>query len=225
MADCKLFRFADAKVDTLAVDGEAFGRRSPRRVQRQAVLMYEANKRAGTHCTKTRSDIKGSIKKPWKQKGTGRARAGRRSSPIWRGGGVAHGPRPRDYSYRVPRKALRVAARAAIAGKFIDDEVVFVDALRFERPNTKRAAAMLAALGVTRTALIVTAERNELAWKSIRNIKGVSIMPASDVNAYEVLRHRTLVMSQTAFERLRERLAPASDRAATSRKAPEKADA
>jgi large subunit ribosomal protein L4 len=222
MADCKLFRFADAAVDTFTVDGEAFGRRSPRRVQRQAVLMYEANRRAGTHSTKTRAEIKGNIKKPWKQKHTGRARAGRKSSPIWRGGGVAHGPRPRDYSYGVPRKALRAAARAAIAGKFLSGDVVFVDALRFEQPNTKRAAAMLAALGITRTCLVVTAECNEMAYKSIRNIEGADIMAADDVNAYEVLRHRTLVLTQTSFERLRERLATP---VGGDRGAPEKSDA
>ena len=205
MAECKLFR--SGEVATLDVDPSAFGTRSPRRVQRDAVLMYQANQRAGTHDTLNRSEVRASKKKPYRQKGTGRARAGRKSSPIWRGGGVAHGPHPRDYSYAMPRKALRVAARAAIAGKFRDGEVVFADSLAFERPSTKQARAMLGALGVDRTCLVVTKERNENAWKSLRNLPGVTVMPASDVNAYEVLRHRHLLLTQASLEELRTRLA------------------
>ncbi len=209
MGECKLYKAADASVGTVSIDVTAFGRRSPRRVQREAVLMYQANLRAGTHDTLDRSEVRATKKKPYKQKGTGRARAGKRSSPIWRGGGVAHGPHPRDYSYAVPRKALRVAARAAIAGKLRDGEVAFVDSLAFDAPSTKKAAAMLAALGIERTCLVVTAERNENAWKSLRNLPGVRVMPASDVNAYEVLRHRHLLLTQEAFGALRGRLAAA----------------
>lgn len=207
MGECKLFKTSDASVGTVSVDTEAFGRRSPRRVQREAVLMYQANLRAGTHDTLDRSEVRCNIKKPWKQKHLGRARAGRKSSPIWRGGGVAHGPHPRDYSYALPRKALRVAARAAIAGKLRDDEVVFTDALAFEKPSTKAAAAMLSKLGVERTCLVVTAARDENTYKSFRNLPGVRVMPASDVNAYEVLRHRHLLLTQESFDALRERLA------------------
>jgi len=207
MGECKLFKSSDASVGTVSVDTEAFGRRSPRRVQREAVLMYQANLRAGTHNTLDRSDVRCNIKKPWKQKHTGRARSGRKSSPLWRGGGVAHGPHPRDYSYALPRKALRVAARAAIAGKLRDDEVVFADALAFEKPSTKAAAAMLAKLSVERTCLVVTAEHDENAFKSFRNLPGVHVLPASDVNAYEVLRHRHLLLTQESFDALRARLA------------------
>lgn len=207
MGECKLFKSADASVGTVSVDVEAFGRRSPRRVQREAVLMYQANARAGTHDTLDRSEVRATKKKPYKQKGTGRARAGKKSSPIWRGGGVAHGPHPRDYSYSLPRKALRVAARAAIAGKFRDEEVVFVDSLGFEKPSTKQAAAMLAKLGVERTCLVVTAEQDDNVYKSMRNLPGVRIMPASDVNAHEVLRHRNLLLTQESYDALRKRLA------------------
>jgi len=206
MADCKLYRSADGSVGTLAVDAEAFGRRSPRRVQREAVLMYQANRRAGTHDTLNRSEVWTTIKKPWKQKHTGRARAGRKSSPLWRGGGVAHGPHPRDYSYTLPLKALRVETCAAAAGKFRDDEVLFADALPAGEPSAKKGAAMLAALSASRSCLVVTPERDEVAWKSLRNIPGVTVMPASDVNAYEVLRHRHLLLTEASFEVLRERL-------------------
>jgi large subunit ribosomal protein L4 len=207
MGECKLFKSADASVSTVSVDVEAFGRRSPRRVQREAVLMYQANKRAGTHDTLDRSEVRATKKKPYKQKGTGRARAGKKSSPVWRGGGVAHGPHPRDYSYALPRKALRVAARAAIAGKLRDGEVAFTDALAFEKPSTKQAAAMLASLGIERTCLVVTAEADDNVYRSMRNIPGVRVMQASDVNAYEVLRHRTLLLTQESFDALHGRLA------------------
>jgi len=210
MGDCKLFNSADGSVGSVTVDADAFGRRSPRRVQREAILMYQANQRAGTHSTLRRADVRATKKKPWKQKSTGRARAGKASSPIWRGGGVAHGPHPRDYSYAVPRKALRVAARAAMAGKLHDDEVIFSDSLAFEAPNTKKGAAMLASLGIDRTCLVVTAEHSENTYKSMRNIPGVHVMPACDVNAHELLRHRNVLLTQAAFDALLGRIgAPA----------------
>lgn len=206
MGDCKLFKSADGSVGSVTIDPSPFGTRSPRRVQRDAVLMYQANQRAGTHDTLDRSEVTANKKKPWKQKGTGRARPGRKSSPIWRGGGVAHGPHPRDYSYGLPRKMLRVAARASIAGKFIDDEVLFADSLSFDAPSTKKGAAMLASLGADRTTLVVTAEREDNTYKSLRNIPGVTVMPASDVNAHEVLRHRHLLLTQASFDALVGRL-------------------
>jgi large subunit ribosomal protein L4 len=207
MGDCKLFNSTDGSVGSVSVEDEVFGRRSPRRVQREAILMYQANQRAGTHDTLDRSEVRATKKKPWKQKGTGRARAGKKSSPVWRGGGVAHGPHPRDYSYALPRKMLRVAARAALAGKFNDDEVVFSDSLSFDAPSTKKGASMLASLGVDRTCLVVTAEHSDGTYKSLRNIPGVRVMPASDVNAHEVLRHRYLLLTQASFDALRGRLA------------------
>ncbi len=206
MGDCKLYRSGDGSVGALSVDTGAFGARAPRRVLREAVLMYQANRRAGTHSTLDRSDVWTHIKKPWKQKHTGRARAGRKSSPLWRGGGVAHGPHPRDYSYAVPRKALRVAARSALAGKFRDGEVVFADSLGFERPSTRKAAALLAALGVDRSCLVVLAEPHDATWRSFRNIPGVTVAAASDVNAYDVLRHRHLLLTEAALDALRGRL-------------------
>jgi large subunit ribosomal protein L4 len=206
MALLKLYRFGDDSVGTLEVDTTVFGRRSPRRVQREAVLMYQANRRAGTHSTLDRSDVNGSKRKPWRQKHTGRARSGDKQSPLWRGGGVIHGPHPRDYSYSVPRKALRAATRAALAGKFKDDEVVFVDDFAFDRPSTRRAARMLAALGVERRFLCVLPAADDNAWKSLRNIPGARVMTAQDVNAFEVLRHRTLILTARSLELLAERL-------------------
>ena len=206
MAEVRLYSGSNGDVGTLDVDVSAFGERSPKRVQREAVLMYRANERSGTASTKTRAEIKGNIKKPWKQKHTGKARAGRKSSPIWRGGGVAHGPRPRDFSYSVPRKALRVACRAAVAGKFLDGEVSFASDLAFDVPSTKQAAAIIEALDCEYSCLVVTAEHDETVWKSMRNLPGVTVMAASDVNAHEVLRHRNLLFTQESFEALAKRV-------------------
>jgi len=202
MADCNVYRFSDGSVASQGVDTSAFGSRSPRRVLREAVLMYQANQRAGTHAALDRSDVTGSIKKPWKQKHTGRARAGRKSSPIWRSGGVAHGPHPRDYSYGVPRKALRAATRSAVAGKFLDGAVVFVDALALEEPSTRTMAKLLSALGVRGAFLLVLPEPNDFAWKSVRNIPGARMMTADDVNAYAVLRSRTVIFVGDALDKL-----------------------
>ena len=209
MSQCKFYRFADSAVEDRDLDATSFGARAPRRILREAVLMYQANLRAGTHDTLNRADVRANKRKPWKQKGTGRARAGRKSSPIWRGGGVAHGPHPRDYSYGMPRKALRAATRAAICGKFLDDEVAAIDALQFEEPSTKKMAAVLAALGVQGSFLLVVPEYDEMAWKSVRNIAGGRMMTAADVNAYEVLKHRTLIFVGSALELVSERVGPA----------------
>ncbi len=213
MAEFKVYRFAEGTTGTMEVDTSAFGRRSPRRVQREAVLMYQANARAGTHDTLTRAEVNDSKRKPWNQKHTGRARAGFKGSPIWKGGGIIHGPHPRDYSYNVPRKALRAATRAALSGKLADGEVLFIDALAFERPATKRFAAMLKSLGLRGRTLLVLPERDENVWKSARNVPDVSVIPASDVNAYELLRHRNVLLTPRSLELLAERVGmrPAAD--------------
>lgn len=207
--NCKIYRFEGGDVGTLDVDTASFGRRSPRRVQREAVLMYQANIRAGTHSTKTRAEVNDSKIKPWKQKHTGRARAGFKGSPLWVGGGIIHGPHPRDYSYHRPRKELRVATRAALAGKFRDGEIVFVDALEFAKPKTKQFAAMITALGMRGPWLVVVAENDENAYRSARNVKGVTMLRASDVNAYDLLRHRTVIFTSQSLELVRERVGDA----------------
>ena len=206
MSSCKLYRFADGKVATTDVDVASFGVRSPRRIQREAVLMYQANKRVGSHDTLTRAEVNDSKIKPWKQKHTGRARAGFKGSPLWKGGGIIHGPHPRDYSYSLPRKELRAAARAALAGKFRDGEVVFVDALSFDKPQTRRMAAMIGALAMRGPHLLVVAEHDENAWKSARNVVGLSVMRAADLNAYDVLRHRTVIFTSQSLALVQERL-------------------
>ncbi|MCG3133727.1 MAG: 50S ribosomal protein L4 [Planctomycetes bacterium] len=223
-ATLRLYRTATGQVEETQVDASAFGTRSPRRAQREAVLMYRANQRAGTHDTLTRAEVNATIRKPWKQKHTGRARAGRTSSPLWRGGGIIFGPHPRDYSYALPRRALRYATRAAMAGKIAAGEVALVDAVEMKAPKTREMKKLLAGAGATRTALIVLPEHCENAWKSARNIQGITVKAAREVNAYDILAHRTVILTPRSYELLRERVCTptgASGRAAGARRAGE----
>ena len=202
MANLQVYRFPEGKIEQREADVTTLGKRPHRRLLRQAVLMYAGNQRAGTHCTKTRAEVNFTNKKPWAQKHTGRARAGTRRSPLWRGGGVIHGPRTRDYSWNMPRKSLRAAMRSALLGKFQDDEVSAMDGVTLEAPSTKRIAAALKSLGVSGTTLLVTPVRDDLLYKSARNIEGTRVRPAAEVTAFDLLAHRHVVLVNGAFEPL-----------------------
>ncbi|MEQ8767512.1 MAG: 50S ribosomal protein L4, partial [Planctomycetota bacterium] len=141
MADVK--RLAGGSVSTVSVDESVYGEKVRRRLLHEAVLMYEANQRVGTASTKGRSDVSGSHRKLWRQKGTGRARPGNVTNPVWRGGGTMFGPKPRDFSYSMPKKALRQALRSALLSKFRDGEVCQIDGLSFDAPSTKKAAQLV----------------------------------------------------------------------------------
>jgi large subunit ribosomal protein L4 len=171
---------------TREFDAGSFGDRVLHRTLKDAVVMFQANRRQGTVKTKIRSEVAYSGKKPWKQKHTGRARAGDRKSPIWRGGGTCFGPRPRDYSYHMPVKARRVALRTALLGKLCDGEVALLDLGGFDAPSAKKARGLLASAGSPRRALVVLRERNENVWKSFRNFPGVVVRSAVDLCAYDV---------------------------------------
>jgi len=202
MASIQVCRFEGGKVEKREVDVSALGRRPHRRLLREAVIMYEANQRAGTHCTKTRAEVDYTNKKPWAQKHTGRARAGTRRSPIWRGGGIIHGPRPRDYSYGMPRKALRAATRSALLGKLLDDEVKVLEGVSLEAPSTRKVAAALKPLGLAGSTLFVTPEADGPFFRSARNLAGATVRRAAEVNAYDLLAHRNVVLVNGALEAL-----------------------
>lgn len=174
------------------------------RLLKEAVVMYAANKRLGTHSTKTRAEVRGSTRKPYRQKGTGRARAGTRKSPLWRGGGVTFGPKPRDYSYAIHRKQRRLALRSALLSKLQDGQVLVVEGLQVEAPKTSRVSQMLRALGVTGSCLIGTPRTDRNLVLSVRNIPGVSVSEVRDLNAFDVLKARTLVLTREAFDQLAE---------------------
>ncbi len=169
------------------LDAETFGIEPNLSVMHQVVTAQLAARRAGTHSTKTRSEVRGGGAKPWKQKGTGRARAGSSRSPIWIGGGIAHGPKPRDYSERTPKKMVRLALRSALSDRAADEKVVVVDAYSFDKPSTKDAKAALAALGVEGRALVVVGAEDATAERSFRNLPQVHVLRADQLNTYDVL--------------------------------------
>jgi large subunit ribosomal protein L4 len=191
-------------VGTVEIDPEEFGGSINKQLLHDVVLMYQANRRAGTHSTKRRGEVAGSTKKLFRQKGTGNARVGNRRTNKRRGGGTAKGPKPRDYEYHLPRRVLRAATRMALLSKFQDQEAVIIDDLAFPEIKTKEMAGILKALKLTgRSCLIGTAGLNPTVYKSGRNIEGVVVLPASEFNAYTVLERKRLLLTWAALDELR----------------------
>jgi large subunit ribosomal protein L4 len=194
--------YKDGHVQGKELAEHPFGERVLHRTLKDSVLSYGANQRLGCASTRGRDTVAGSNKKPWKQKHTGRARAGDRKSPIWRGGGVVFGPKPRDYSYHLPAKERRVALRTALLGKLQDGEVVLARMAGFDAPSAKSARKILADLGAPRRALVVLGAPNENAWKSFRNFPGVTVRVAVDLCAYDVVAGGLVICEPDAFEAL-----------------------
>ncbi len=171
----------------------------------EMVRMQQANRRQGTHSTKTRAEVRGGGRKLWRQKGTGRARVGSRRSPLWRGGGAVFGPRLRDYGYTMPKKKRKLALRSALASKARDGELLVLDALELPGIKTKALAQALGALGID-NALIVIPEKDEVIEKSARNLPKVKVLRVEGLNVYDVLCYDKLVLLRGALEKLQERL-------------------
>jgi len=168
------------------------------------VVMYEANRRVGTVKTKSRGMVAGSTKKLYRQKGTGRARAGARRSPVRRGGGHTFGKVNRDFGYRLPKKAIRLATRMALLSKFQDEEATVIDSLALDAPKTKEVASMLKAVGVGADSCLLAIESHDsVVWKSSRNIAQLQVSPAGGLNAYDLLRQKRLVITKAALDGLR----------------------
>jgi large subunit ribosomal protein L4 len=172
----------------------------------EAAKVYGAGLRRGTHSTKTRGEVSGGGKKPWKQKGTGRARAGSIRSSLWRHGSIAHGPQPRDYSYKIPRQMLRGALRSALAAKFQDQKLTVVDQFNLAEVKTKVFAGALRRLGVEKSVLVVNESANRNLELSARNIEGCDLARHHQVHPYEILSHDRLLISEGALTRLAEAL-------------------
>lgn len=203
-----VYNSAGVLTGKISIDPAEFGGRINKQLLHEAVLMYLANQRAGTHSTLRRGEVAGSTRKLFRQKGTGNARVGNRRTNKRRGGGTAKGPKPRDYEYHLPRKALRAATRMALLSRFVDQEAVILEDLNLSEPKTKQVAGILKALNLTgKTCLIGTAglaaEAQEIAYKSARNIPGLELMPAAELNAYVVLRPKQLILTKAALEQLR----------------------
>lgn len=172
----------------------------------ETVRMQLANRRSGTAATKTRAQVRGGGRKPWRQKGTGRARAGSNRSPVWVGGATVFGPQPRSYAYRMPRSARKTALRAALAQKLRQDEVVVIDAIRFDEPKTKQMVSLLAQLEMGDSVLLVLADADVNVQKSARNLPGVKFLLSKGLNVYDLLRYRKVLVTQAAMQQVSERL-------------------
>lgn len=172
----------------------------------EVVTMQLANRRAGTASTKTRAEVRGGGRKPWRQKGTGRARVGSIRSPLWRGGGVIFGPKPRSYAYKVPKKVRRLALKMALSSKLAKGQLLVLDKYPFTAPKTKEFVKVLDNLDI-RKVLFVTAGEEEVLTLSSRNVPYVQVMPTEGLNVYDILRYDYLVVLQPAISRIEERLA------------------
>jgi len=204
-----VYDMAGKQVGSYEIDPAELAPSINRQLLHDAVVMYQANLRQGTFKTKTRGEVAGSTKKLYRQKGTGNARAGGRRSGTRRGGGRIFAKRPRDFGWRMPRKALRAATRMALAARLADEEVCLVDRLVFDGPKTSAMAGVLGALGLrggedaARTVLVAAEAHDENLWKSARNIEGVSVSPVGDLNAHAILAPRKIVMTTAAIDAFR----------------------
>jgi large subunit ribosomal protein L4 len=198
-------------VGTVEVDPDEFGGKINKQLLHDVVVQYLANQRAGTHSTKRRGEVAGSTKKLFRQKGTGNARVGTRRTNKRRGGGTAKGPKPRDYEYHLPKKAVRTATRMALLSKFQDNEAVVIDDLALAAPKTKEMAGILKALKLNETTcLIGTAGTQPAVYKSARNIRGVEIVPAAEFNVYTILKQKRLLLTRAALDELRQKTTAAA---------------
>ncbi len=192
-------------VGKVTLRDDVFGVRAKQGVIHDALVNFLANQRQGTHATKTKGLVSGGGKKPWRQKHTGRARAGSNRSPLWRGGGTTFGPQPRDYYYSIPKKAKKLALLAAFQEKLSSGGVIIIDNFAIDKPKTKEMVSILRNLGLNkRSVLIVLPEKDETVALSARNIPGVGIVRASDLNTYDVVAFNTLLMTKEAIARLEE---------------------
>jgi large subunit ribosomal protein L4 len=204
MVSLNVFNRKGEPVGTVEIDPTEFGGKINKQLLHDVVVMYLANQRAGTHSTLRRGEVAGSTKKLFRQKGTGNARAGTRRTNKRKGGGTAKGPKPRDYEYHLPKKAVRAATRMALLSKFQDQETVVLDDLTLSQIKTKDIAGILKALKLHETTcLLATAKHDPVVYKSARNIRGMEVLPAALLNAYSVLRPKRLLLTRAALEELR----------------------
>ncbi|KXI31088.1 MULTISPECIES: 50S ribosomal protein L4 [Bacillus] len=191
----------------IELNASVFGIEPNESVVFDAILMQRASLRQGTHKVKTRSEVRGGGRKPWRQKGTGRARQGSIRSPQWRGGGIVFGPTPRSYSYKLPKKVRRLAIKSVLSSKVIDNNIIVLEDLALDAVKTKEFAGILKGLSVEKKALIVTADANETVALSARNIPGVTVVEANGINVLDVVNHDKLLITKAAVEKVEEGLA------------------
>jgi large subunit ribosomal protein L4 len=204
MSTVEVKNIKNESVGEIDLNDLIFNRQVKNYVLHEAVRQQRAARRNGTASTKTRKDVRGSGAKPWRQKGTGRARAGTRKSPIWRGGGTTFGPKPRDYSFKLNRKVKQQAVAMALSARYQEGNLVVLDDFTLEAIKTKEFVSIMEVLELNNALIVVDSENEELS-KSSRNVPGYKVMKTDGVNVYDILLHEKLVLLQPAIERLEER--------------------
>ncbi|HDI3428948.1 TPA: 50S ribosomal protein L4 [Listeria monocytogenes] len=191
----------------ITLNDTVFGIEPNEKVVVDGILSQRASLRQGTHKVKNRSEVRGGGRKPWRQKGTGRARQGSIRSPQWRGGGVVFGPTPRSYAYKLPKKVRRLAIKSILSSKVNEEKLVVLEGLTFDAPKTKEFAAFLKNISVDTKALIVVAGESENVELSARNLQGITVIPAESISVLEVAKHDKLIITKAAVEKVEEVLA------------------
>ncbi|WP_100486448.1 50S ribosomal protein L4 [Sporolactobacillus pectinivorans] len=204
MPKLTVFDQKGAQVGDVELSDSVFGIKPNEHVLYQAIVMQQASQRQGTHAVKNRSAVRGGGRKPWKQKGTGRARQGSIRSPQWVGGGTVFGPTPRSYAYKLPKKVRKLAIRSALSGKVGESDLIVLDSLKFDAPKTKEFVSVLKNLSVTEKALVVTNDFDDTVVLSSRNIPGVKVLTATQVNVLDVVAYNKLIVTKEAAEKLGE---------------------
>ncbi len=205
MAVCDVLNTSAEKVAEIEINDKIFAVVVNTDILNDVVVMQRANRRQGNACTKTRGKVRGGGAKPWRQKGTGRARAGTKNSPIWRGGGVVFGPQPRDYSYKLPKKVRRLALRMSLSARMAEGNIVIVDQFEMEKPKTKEFVGLMKNFQF-KNCLIVTADNNTNVQLSARNAVGYKILPVKGLNVFDILKYPKLMLLQSSLEQLETRL-------------------
>lgn len=204
MATIKMLNMEGAEAGTIELSDEIFGIEPNQDAVHQVVVNYLANQRQGTQSAKTRSEVRGGGRKPFRQKGTGRHRQGSSTDPSQVGGGIVFAPKPRDYSYSVPKKIKRLALKSVLSDKVQNQEIIVLDQLNFEAPKTKDMIKVLDSIKADKKALIVTAEKNDNVVRSASNIPGVRTALATTMNVYEIINANSLVVTKDAIEKIQE---------------------
>ena len=204
MPQVKVYDMSGNEVGTMDLNDNFFGVEVNKSLLHQAVVLQLASQRQGTHATKTRGLVRGGGKKPWRQKGTGHARAGSRRSPVWVGGGTVFGPQPRKYGFSMPRKQRRLALKCALSDKVKSGDFLVLDKLDFDAPKTKQAVKLLNDFSVESKSLFVTVECADNVEKSVRNIPGMKAVDAAGINVYDILNHDKLFITKDAVARVEE---------------------
>lgn len=204
MPNCSVFDSKGKKVSDLELAESVFGIEPNVSAMHLCVVNYLANQRQGTQSTKTRSEVSGGGKKPWRQKGTGRARQGSTRAPQWIHGGIAHGPKPREYGFSINKKVRRLAMKSALSSKVAAEEMVVLDSLQLDAIKTKDVVSVLSALEAGKKVLLVLPEKNDVIYRSARNIAGVKVALVSTLNVYDILNSDTMVVLKDAVAKIEE---------------------